>query len=72
MNIDARLEALTQSVELLAAMHQDLEKKWDARMSRMLDIMEGLSETTKRMERMIAIHDERLSGHDKRFDNLEQ
>lgn len=29
MNIDERIEALTQSVELLAAMHKDNEKRMD-------------------------------------------
>lgn len=32
MNIDERLEALTHSVELLAAMHKDNEEKSEKRM----------------------------------------
>ena len=64
MNIDERIEALTQSVELLASMHQDLEKKWDGRMARMLELLES-------MTRMIEIHEKRLDGHDRRIDDLE-
>jgi hypothetical protein len=35
MNIDERLEALTQSVELLAAMHRDTEKRNAAALDQM-------------------------------------
>ena len=71
MNIDERIAALTQSVELLASRHQDLENKWDARMGKMLDILESLNDTTQRMSRIIEIHEERIDGHDQRLDNLE-
>ncbi|MGA3017817.1 MAG: hypothetical protein ABSF62_11915 [Bryobacteraceae bacterium] len=64
MNIDERIEALTQTVELLAHMHQDLEKKWDQRFGKMLDIVE-------RLDRVIQIHEERPNGHDRRPDDLE-
>jgi phage-related tail protein len=71
MDIDQRIEALIQSVELLASFHKDMEeqiketdKKWAANMVKMVDIAESLT-------RMIAIHDERLNGHDTRLDNLE-
>ena len=64
MNIDERIEALTQTVELLAHMHQDLEKKWDQRFGKMLDIVE-------RLDRVIQIHEERHNGHDRRLDDLE-
>jgi hypothetical protein len=64
MNIDERIEALTQSVELLASMHQDLEQKWDERMGKMLDIQDKLAQ-------IIVIHEERINGHDQRLDKLE-
>ena len=65
MTIDERIEALTQTVELLAHMHQDNDKKWDQRFGKMLDIVE-------RLDRMIQIHDARLNGHDGRLDDLER
>jgi len=71
MTIDERIEALTQSVELLASMHQDLEKKWDGRMLKMIEILESLNDTTKRMSRLIEIHEERLDDHERRIDGLE-
>ena len=64
MTLDERIEALTQSVELLASMHQDLEKKWDGRMGKMVEILE-------RVNRLIEIHEQRLNNHDKRLDDLE-
>ena len=72
MNIDERIEALTQSVELLAHMHQDSEAKWTERFGKMLDIVEHLDQVTQRMDRIIQIHDERHNGHDGRLDNLER
>ena len=65
MTLDERIEALTQSVELLASMHQDLEKKWDGRMGKMVEILE-------RVSRLIEIHEQRLNNHDKRLDDLER
>jgi hypothetical protein len=64
MNIDERIEALTQTVELLAHMHQDNEKKWDERLGKMLDIVERLE--------IIQIHERRHNDHDTRLDNLER
>ena len=72
MTIDERIEALTHTVELLASFHRDhekrmdeMEKKWDERLGKMLDIVE-------RLDRMIQIHDARLNGHDDRLDDLER
>ena len=71
MNIDQRIEALAQTVELLAHIHQDNEKraneneaKWNERFGKMLDIVE-------RLDRVIQIHEERHNGHDSSLDNLE-
>ena len=71
MTIDERIEALTQSVEQLAGMRQDLEKKWDGRMLKMAEILESLNDTTKRMGRLIEIHEGRLDDHERRIDDLE-
>jgi len=55
MTTDERIEALTQSVELLALMHQDIEKKWDERLGKMLDIVE-------RLDTIVENHEKRLGG----------
>jgi len=61
MTIDERLEALTQSVELMAAMHRDNEQ----RLAQVMDTM-------NRMGRILEIHDASIDDHDGRIRNLEQ
>ena len=58
MNIDERIEALTQSVELLRTLHRDLEVKTDQRMNQMTDAVTQLV-------RIVATHERRI-------DNLER
>jgi hypothetical protein len=72
MNIDDRIEALTQTVKLLAQMHLDNEKKataneakWNERFGKMPDIVE-------RLDKIIQIHEARHDGHDDRLDNLDR
>jgi hypothetical protein len=60
MTIDERLEALTQTVELIAAMHRDNE----ARMAEMRDAI-------TRLANIAEIHQEHLDNHDERLDRLE-
>lgn len=43
MNIDDRIEALTQSVELLSQMHQDNEKRYNAWFEQLVSINERLA-----------------------------
>jgi hypothetical protein len=57
MNIDERLEALTHSVELLAAMYKDNGKRMDHLEELVTDIAEG----TARLLRVAEAHDERIS-----------
>jgi hypothetical protein len=64
MNIDQRLEALTQSVELLAAMHKDtmlgVEKlrKADSRLEKLVtEIAEG----TARLLHAVESHEQRIA-----------
>jgi chromosome segregation ATPase len=54
MDLDGRLEALTQTVELLASFHKDNEK----RMERLMVAMEGLGRTTERLDKK----NDRLEG----------
>jgi hypothetical protein len=74
MNIDERLEALTQTVELLAQMHKDNEQG----MERFGREMERLSERNTRLEGLvteIAEGTARLlhvvETHEQRINNLE-
>ena len=43
MNIDQRLEALTQTVELTAALMQDNERRWDKRIDALTTAVEKLT-----------------------------
>ncbi|HEX3680928.1 MAG TPA: hypothetical protein VHU83_00195 [Bryobacteraceae bacterium] len=53
MTLDERIEALTQSVELLSQMHQDNEKRYDRMFERLATISEGLA-------RIIGDHEDRI------------
>jgi hypothetical protein len=75
MNIDQRIEALTQSVELLASLHADSEKRFqqimtgsDDRSRRLEDNLTRLSqlttdiaEGTARLLNAVQAHEERIS-----------
>ena len=61
MNIDERLEALTQSVGLLASMHRDNEQRLatlshqtEERFNRTLDIIDRLAGAVESHERRIS------------------
>ena len=56
MNIDERLEALKQSVELMAAMHRDREQQQDNRMPQLENFMAQIMEATARMVRKAELH----------------
>jgi hypothetical protein len=60
MSLDERLEALTHSVELLAQMHQDNERKYeerfnkyDERFNKILDAIEKLAQIAESHERRL-------------------
>jgi hypothetical protein len=55
MTLDERIEALTQSLELLASLHRDNEAKYEARFSRMMDAIE-------RIARLVENHEHRING----------
>jgi len=64
MNLDERLEALTHSVELLATMHKDSEKRVEHNEKRM-EHLEGLvteiAEGTARLLHVVEVHEQRIS-----------
>jgi hypothetical protein len=65
MNIDERLEALTHSVELLASMQKDSEKRLEGYMVKMMQAITRLSNVT-------AVHTIQVDDHEKRIAELEQ
>lgn len=56
MTIDERLEALTQSVELLASMQKETEK----RLQGLLEVSTQLEQSMIRLVRVVVRHEERL------------
>jgi len=60
MNLDERLEALTQTVEIMARMHRENEKRLGAVM-----------DTMNRMGRIMEAHDIILDQHNERIEKLE-
>jgi non-ribosomal peptide synthetase component F len=67
MTIDERLEALTQSVELLATLHRDLERETAARFAETAaatakteERMGQLMETMNRLGNIIISHEQRI------------
>ena len=60
MNIDERLEALTQSVELLASFHRDNEaamRKLDEKLSEKID---KLTDNIDRIAQLVLAHEHRI------------
>jgi uncharacterized protein YukE len=55
MTTDERIEALTQSVELLASFHRDSEARYEARFSKMMDVIE-------RIAHLVENHEHRIGG----------
>lgn len=86
MNIDERLEALAQSLELLVSSHKDNERhmaetrgEMKQGMDGMRQGMEGLREAVKsliennnRLSNIIIAHDGQLDHHEKRLGDLER
>ncbi len=78
MTIDERLEALTQTVELMAQMHED-HKRENAENLAMLTAKSAMltersaefMDTFNRLGRIIEMHEHRLDSHDDRLDRLE-
>jgi len=79
MSLEERVEALTQSVELLAAMHRDYER---AAAERAAEADRRAAETDRRLREMIdaintlgriaGLPQDRLDEHGERLDNLER
>jgi hypothetical protein len=64
MTIDERIEALTQSLELLGHLHQELEKETAARFA---DTNAKFAETLQFINRLAHV----AEAHEQRLDDLE-
>jgi isopentenyl diphosphate isomerase/L-lactate dehydrogenase-like FMN-dependent dehydrogenase len=71
MTIDERLEALTQSVELLAAMHRDHEKQNAEALRQNEEIHGEMMLAIVRLGRIVEAHNGQLDDHENRIDKLE-
>jgi len=67
MTIDERLErlterheALTQSVELMAAENRERDEKADARMGKLMSLIEKLAGTVDKVAQIAANHEHRI------------
>jgi hypothetical protein len=67
MSIDERLEALTQTVELMAAMQRDNEERWNERFgqiahnfTQVTHNFETVLDSIKRLENIAAAHEQRI------------
>jgi len=60
MTIDERIEALTQSVELLAQMHRDNERKYEERFTLLESLTERIVKVQEAVVHILDDHDGRL------------
>ena len=72
MTLDERLEALTQSVELLASMHTDNEGKLAALDKKFTEAVADIKDLLNRMGRILEHHDLSIDDHEERIDRLER
>ena len=61
MNIDQRIEALTQSVELLSHLHQDNEKRYTAQFGQITESIGRLTGIAETLATIATMHDQRLT-----------
>jgi hypothetical protein len=68
MTIDERIEALTQSLELLSSLHRDLEETSAKGFAELrAELRENMGKLTKTMEQLGAI----VIAHEERIERLE-
>jgi oligoribonuclease (3'-5' exoribonuclease) len=65
MTTDERIDALTQSVELLASMHKDNEKKmveFSQKHTKLEGLVSQIAEGTARLLHAVEAHEQRISN----------
>ena len=77
MTLDERLErlterheALTQTVELMAAENRDRDKRLEERDKRLEGLLTQMAEGITRLLHVAEIHEQPLDRHEDRLDNL--
>jgi hypothetical protein len=71
MNLDERIEALVQSVELLASMHKDNEKRYEEQLVKAEERMAKTDQQIKRLGKYIHTVAGLVLDHDARLRTLE-
>jgi hypothetical protein len=69
--IDDRIQALTQSLELLVSLHTDLEKTTAERFGTVAAIFRDAHGSIQSLERIATAHQQRLDDHGQRIQRLE-
>jgi hypothetical protein len=79
MSLDDRLEALTQTVELMAAMQRDNERRFQKQFEQHEQLfgevalrLREISDSIDSLARIAGVHQERLDAHEQRLDDSEQ
>lgn len=72
MTLDERIQALTESVELLAAMHRETEKRLTESDGRLTAAVTDIKDVINRMGRILEHHDLSIDDHEDRIDRLER
>jgi flagellar capping protein FliD len=79
MDIDERLEALTQSVESIASMQKDAEQRLkeneeraEKRMAKLEGYMATMMQSITRLSNVTAVHTIQIDDHEKRIAGLDQ
>jgi predicted nucleic acid-binding Zn-ribbon protein len=70
MNIDERLEALAQSLELMQRMHQEYEQQANERAAKFEREMESVKERQARLEDNMIVQGELMARLDRRVDEF--
>lgn len=68
---DERIQALTQSLELLVSLHTDLEQATAERFASVAAIFRDAHGSIQGLERIATAHQERLDDHGHRIQRLE-
>jgi hypothetical protein len=71
MSIDERIEALTQSVELIASLHRDLEQATAKNFERLTTSMERLTTSMERLTTSMGRLTTVAIAHEERIERLE-
>jgi len=79
VNIDERIQTIAESLELVASLQHDHEKRHAQDFEEVMSLhrdnekrLAQVMDTMNRLGRIIEIHDQRLDEHEGRIEDLEQ